>query len=124
MNEVTQKLPAVQFPVAARCVSALVALDDVAPLVIEFFRMNGTAERISGVTCWILSIRIETPDDHQHVRTVTVQAFANSKLGHNDAAELIDALRHTSGTLLSLVACRDGNIMGQILFTPVVIRMA
>lgn len=72
----------------------------------------------------MLNIRAETPDDHQYVRTVTVEAFADSELGHHGEAELIEALRHTSGTSLSLVACRDHEAVGHILFTPVVIRTA
>lgn len=72
----------------------------------------------------MLNIRDETPDDHEHVRTVTVEAFATSHLGHHGEAELIEALRQTSGRYLSLVACRDRDIVGHILFTPVVIRTA
>lgn len=70
----------------------------------------------------MITIREETPDDHQQVRTVTVEAFADSKLGHHGEAELIDALRCNSNTYLSLVACRNGEIVGHILFTPAVIK--
>lgn len=72
----------------------------------------------------MIIIREETPDDYEHVRRVTIDAFANSQLGHTGEADLIETLRHNGGVYLSLVACRDREIVGHILFTPVLIRTA
>lgn len=72
----------------------------------------------------MITIREELPDDHEQVRVITIEAFASSHLGHHGEAELIDALRRDSNMPLSLVACRDRDIVGHILFTPVVIRTA
>jgi predicted N-acetyltransferase YhbS len=69
----------------------------------------------------LISIRNETHDDHEAIRTLTIAAFANSELGHNGEADLVVALR-ASPNLLSLVACSDEGIVGHILFTPVTIR--
>lgn len=68
------------------------------------------------------TIRNETPDDHGAVRAITVESFANSDLGHNGEAELIERLRAECADHLSLVACLDSEIVGHILFTPVSIR--
>lgn len=72
----------------------------------------------------MITLRDETPDDYEHVRTVTIDAFARSERGHNDEAELVDSLRLNSGKYLSLVALSGHEIVGHILFTPVVIRTA
>lgn len=70
----------------------------------------------------MIKVRKETTDDHDAIRMLTVDAFANSEFGHNGEAELIDAIRDTSAKQLSLVACSDRDIVGHILFTPVTIR--
>jgi len=69
----------------------------------------------------VITLRKETTDDHDAVRTLTVDAFAHSEFGHNGEAELIDTIRAASVNQLSLVACSDGEIVGHILFTPVTI---
>ena len=66
-------------------------------------------------------VRIETPDNHDRIREVTIDAFAQSDFGHNGEADLVDALR-ASEQCLSLVACRDAEVVGHILFSPAFIR--
>lgn len=70
----------------------------------------------------VILIRDETTLDHDKILRVTIEAFADSEFGHNGEAELIDALRGNADRYLSLVACSGDNVIGHILFTPVVIR--
>ncbi len=70
----------------------------------------------------MISVRAETLGDHDQIHRVTIDAFANSEFGHNGEAELVDVPRAKSGNHLSLVACSNNEIVGHILFTPVVIR--
>lgn len=58
-------------------------------------------------------VRLETPGDQAEVRTIVTAAFASSA-----EAELVEALRATPG-VLSLVAERDGTLLGHALFSPV-----
>lgn len=59
-----------------------------------------------------LVIREETPADHAAVREVNRLAF-----GQDDEANLVDALRSGQYTRLSLVAERDGVVIGHLLFS-------
>lgn len=59
-----------------------------------------------------LVIREETPCDHAAVREVNRLAF-----GQDDEANLVDALRAGHYTRLSLVAERDGTVVGHLLFS-------
>ncbi|MCA9213824.1 MAG: N-acetyltransferase [Planctomycetales bacterium] len=70
----------------------------------------------------MISIRKETTDDHDQIRTVTIDAFANSEFGYNGESELIDSLRLRYDTIISLVACSGSKVVGHALFTPVVVR--
>ncbi len=70
----------------------------------------------------MIVIRDETTDDHGQIRRVTIDAFANSEFGHSGEADLVDTLRLNSTNLLSLVACAENEVVGHILFTPVLIR--
>lgn len=65
-----------------------------------------------------LEIRPEHPGDHAAIRDVTAAAFAGSELGHHGEAELIERLRASETPLLSLVAVRDGQVIGHVLFSP------
>lgn len=64
-----------------------------------------------------LEIRRETPDDIDLIRRVNLEAF-NSPF----EANLVDRLRHEQAHTLSLVAVRNGRIVGHILFSPVTIE--
>ena len=65
----------------------------------------------------MLEIREETTDDVQAIRSLTVNAFANSEFGHNGEAELIDSIR-SSAKHVSLVAILNEKIVGHVLFSP------
>ena len=62
-------------------------------------------------------IRREEPEDASAVRRVNEQAF-----GRKDEADLVDALRLRDELLISLVAIEDGQVVGHILFSPVMIQ--
>ncbi|HUU46152.1 MAG TPA: N-acetyltransferase [Acidobacteriota bacterium] len=64
-----------------------------------------------------LVIRRETPADNDAVRRVNNEAF-----GQPNEADLVEALRTRGALTLSLVAERDGIIVGHILFTPATIE--
>jgi len=62
-------------------------------------------------------VRSERSEDAATVHLVNEQAF-----GSPEEADLVDALRRRGAVSLSLVAEVDDNIVGHILFTPVVIE--
>ena len=70
----------------------------------------------------MIVIREESANDYGHIRTVTFDAFSASEFGHNGESELIDSLRSQCDNTLSLVACSESEVIGHILFTPVVIQ--
>lgn len=63
-----------------------------------------------------IDIRAERPEDEPGVRRVNELAF-----GRPDEAALVDALRAGDGITLSLVAVRDHEIVGHILFSAVTV---
>ena len=67
----------------------------------------------------MLVIRAEKTDDAPGIRLVNERAF-----GRPGEAGLVDRLRRSCPEALSLVAEDDGQIVGHILFTPVVIESA
>ena len=62
----------------------------------------------------MLTIRRERPADIPAVRLVEQAAF-----GSNEEADLVDALRRNGAELLSMVAVRDGVLVGHLLLSPV-----
>ena len=62
-------------------------------------------------------IRPETPEDVDSIRYVNDQAF-----GPEDESKLIEKLRKRGVLTISLVAVQDGEIVGHIAFSPVVIE--
>lgn len=66
-----------------------------------------------------LSIREEQAGDIVPIRDVNAQAF-----GGFVEADIVDALRESGDSILSLVACDDGNVVGHIQFSPVAIEYA
>jgi putative acetyltransferase len=62
-----------------------------------------------------MNIREELPADHEAVREVQTRAFGD----HGAVADLVDALRGliTPGAGLSLVAERDGQVVGHVMLT-------
>jgi len=65
----------------------------------------------------LLVIRPETPEDLGSIRYVNEQAF-----GQENESKLIKKLRNHSVLTISLVAVQDGEIVGHIAFSPVVIE--
>ena len=65
----------------------------------------------------MITIRAELPADAAGIHAVNEQAF-----GQPMEANLVDTLRKTCDTAVSLVAEDDGVIVGHILFTPVVVE--
>jgi putative acetyltransferase len=61
-----------------------------------------------------VQIRPETEADRGAIRAVNEAAF-----GSTAEADIVDALRAKGNALVSLVAARDGAIVGHILFSPV-----
>jgi putative acetyltransferase len=63
----------------------------------------------------------EMPKHYDAVRQLTIAAFAQSDLGHNGEADLIEAIREHCDVLLSLVAINHHHVVGHILFSPATI---
>ncbi len=59
----------------------------------------------------------ETPSDFQGVRELNAAAFETE-----EEANLVNALRKSGISYISLVAERNGSIIGHILFTPVALE--
>ena len=66
-----------------------------------------------------LTIRHETPLDREAVHAVNAAAFET-----HFEADLVEALRRKAQPIVSLVAERDGGIVGHILFSPVTVGFA
>ncbi len=65
----------------------------------------------------MLTVRREMPGDVQAIRHVNDQAF-----GRENESGLIDKLRERGVLTISLVAIQDGEIVGHISFSPVVVE--
>jgi putative acetyltransferase len=65
----------------------------------------------------VIAIRPERPADASRIRQINELAF-----GQPAEADLVDTLRLSCSNALSLVADDDGDIVGHILFTPVVVE--
>ncbi len=63
-----------------------------------------------------MDIREERPVDVERIRAVNLAAFETST-----EADLVDALRQHAAPIISLIAEDDGNIVGHILFSPVIL---
>lgn len=66
-----------------------------------------------------LVVREEVPGDRSPVHAVHTAAF-----GREDEARLVDDLRAGASPLVSLVAEREGEVLGHILFSPVTVHGA
>jgi putative acetyltransferase len=65
----------------------------------------------------MISILHERPEDTNAIRFVLEEAF-----GQSNEADLVDALRHRGALTLTLVALRENEVVGHILFSPVTIE--
>ncbi len=68
-----------------------------------------------------MRIRAEQPADIDAIRELTDRAFASEAHSSGTEAAIIDALRGAGALTLSLVAEKDGAILGQVSFSPVTI---
>ncbi len=66
-----------------------------------------------------LTLRDETPADIDAITAVTVAAFQTLDVSHHTEQLIIAALRAAHALTLSLVAERDGCVVGHIAFSPV-----
>ena len=65
-----------------------------------------------------ITLREETHADIPAVRSLLAAAFEGSA-----EAELVDALRNRGAATLSLVACRESQVVGHLLFSEVTIQL-
>lgn len=65
----------------------------------------------------MIRVRRERPEDITMIRAVNEAAF-----GQSTEADIVDALRDTVRDFVSLVAESDGEIIGHIVFSPVIIE--
>jgi len=70
----------------------------------------------------MMSIRPTDPGDAAAIRDLTVAAFSASEFGHSGEADLVERLTKSPRKHASWVVIIEGQIVGHILFTPVVIR--
>lgn len=68
-------------------------------------------------------IRKETPEDYDRVIELTEKAFETLEISDHNEGKLVDKLRKAPTFIdeLSLVAELNGQVVGHILFTPIVI---
>jgi len=67
----------------------------------------------------MISVLHEKPEDANAIRFVLEQAF-----GQSNEADLVDALRRRGALTFSLVALRENEVVGHILFSAVTIKSA
>ena len=66
----------------------------------------------------MVRVREELPGDIEAIRSVNIHAF-----GRTQEADLIDELRRNCSDMLSLVAVKQYEIVGHILFSPVIVKI-
>lgn len=66
-----------------------------------------------------MRIRDERPADHDAIRAVVAAAFADHPHSQQTEHRIVDALRAAGALSLSLVAERDGVVLGHIAFSAV-----
>jgi putative acetyltransferase len=64
----------------------------------------------------LIEIREERPDDVAAVRDLNKRAF-----GQDQESNIVDALRANGAALLSLVAARDDQVVGHIMYSPLTV---
>lgn len=69
-----------------------------------------------------MHIRPEIPDDIKSIRAIIAIAFAPMPYSNGTEPFIVDALRESGDLILSLVAEDEGQIVGQITFSPVKIE--
>lgn len=66
----------------------------------------------------MVNVRDERPDDAAAIGTITTAAFATMAFADGDEAALVERLRTMGGLAVSLVAERNGEVVGHIAFSP------
>ena len=66
-------------------------------------------------------IRPEAPADAAAISTLTEAAFAGAEHSDGTEAQIVERLRDAGALLISLVAVRDGQIIGHVAFSDVTI---
>lgn len=75
--------------------------------------------------CWrrlTVQIRPERPGDVDTIRNLTTAAFKHMPFSSQTEAAIVDALRSADALTVSLVAAKDGVIVGHVAFSPVTIN--
>jgi putative acetyltransferase len=75
--------------------------------------------------CWkrlTVEIRLERSEDVDAIRNLTTAAFRPMPYSSHTEAAIIDALRRAGALTVSLVAIKDGAIVGHVAFSPVTIN--
>lgn len=70
----------------------------------------------------LMIIRPETPEDTASIRTLTDAAFIGVEHSSQTEGAIVDALRAADALTVSLVAEKDGSIVGHVGFSPVLIN--
>jgi putative acetyltransferase len=78
-------------------------------VAVEFNKISGH--------CDLPVIRPEKPEDIESIRNINKQAF-----GQDKESKLVDRLRNRGVLTISLVAVQDGEVVGHIAFSPVVVE--
>jgi putative acetyltransferase len=71
-----------------------------------------------------VSIRPETPGDHDAITAVLIEAFADHPYSHQTEHLIVEELRRSKALIVSLVAEIDAQVVGHIAFSPVAINDA
>lgn len=69
-----------------------------------------------------MKIRSATPEDLTAVSGIHRKAFAACDLGHNGEAELVLALHEDGDAVCSLIAEKEGQIIGHVLFSRMTVE--
>lgn len=75
--------------------------------------------------CWrrlTVPVRSERPEDADAIRSLTTAAFKHMPFSSQTEAAIVDALRKAGALTVSLVAIKDGAIVGHAAFSPVTIN--
>jgi putative acetyltransferase len=68
-----------------------------------------------------MKIRAEAPSDIASIRAVTAAAFENVPFSDQTEPAIVDALRRAGALTVSLVATEEGDVIGHVAFSPVLI---
>jgi putative acetyltransferase len=69
-----------------------------------------------------MEIRPERPNDTLAIRQVTTAAFESAEHTNHNEAAIVEELRRSGALTLSLVAVADGEILGHVAFSRVILN--